>query len=50
MILQGHVPPGSTLSVSGRAVPTGPDGLFMEWWPLKPGVNTLTLTARQGDA
>lgn len=48
VILQGHVPPGSTLSVSGRAVPTGPDGLFMEWWPLKPGVNTLTLTARQG--
>ncbi|MFW8625538.1 N-acetylmuramoyl-L-alanine amidase [Deinococcus sp. ME38] len=47
VILQGHVPPGSTLSVSGRAVPTGPDGLFMEWWPLKPGVNTLTLTARQ---
>ncbi|WP_291428733.1 N-acetylmuramoyl-L-alanine amidase [Deinococcus sp.] len=48
VILQGHVPPGSSLSVSGRAVPTGPDGLFMEWWPLKPGVNTLTLTARQG--
>ncbi|GGR48123.1 N-acetylmuramoyl-L-alanine amidase [Deinococcus seoulensis] len=47
VILEGRVPPGSTLNVSGRAVPTGPDGLFMEWWPLKPGVNTLTLTARQ---
>ncbi|GAA0517605.1 N-acetylmuramoyl-L-alanine amidase family protein [Deinococcus depolymerans] len=48
VILEGRVPPGSTLSVSGRAVPTGPDGLFMEWWPLRGGVNTLTLTARQG--
>ena len=29
VILQGSVTPGSTLSVSGKAVKVGPDGLFL---------------------
>ncbi|MFC4639486.1 N-acetylmuramoyl-L-alanine amidase [Deinococcus hohokamensis] len=47
VILEGSVPPGATLSVSGQAVPVGPDGLFMTWWPLRPGTNELRLVARQ---
>lgn len=46
VILEGMVTPGATLTVSGTPVPTGPDGLYMTWWPLKPGVNDLRLIAR----
>lgn len=46
VILEGMVPPGATLTVSGTPVPTGPDGLYMSWFPLKPGVNDLRLIAR----
>ncbi|MFC3834514.1 MULTISPECIES: N-acetylmuramoyl-L-alanine amidase family protein [Deinococcus] len=49
VILEGSVRPGGDLRIGGAAVPVGPDGLFMEWWPLRPGVNTLTLvTTRAG--
>ncbi|UBV41894.1 N-acetylmuramoyl-L-alanine amidase [Deinococcus taeanensis] len=48
VILEGSVPPGATLTVSGVPVPTGPDGLFMSWWPLKEGTNDLRLVARLG--
>ena len=43
VILEGMVPPGATLTVSGTLVPTGPDGLYISWFPLKPGVNDLRL-------
>ncbi|BBN93951.1 hypothetical protein DEGR_06840 [Deinococcus grandis] len=46
VILEGMVPPGATLTVSGTPVPTGPDGLYISWFPLKPGVNDLRLIAR----
>ena len=45
IILEGSVLPGAALTVDGRAVKVGPDGLFMEWWPLKPGVNDLRLVS-----
>ncbi|WP_221089051.1 N-acetylmuramoyl-L-alanine amidase [Deinococcus aquaedulcis] len=48
VILEGSVSPGAALTVSGVAVPTGPDGLFITWWPLKAGANALRLVARQG--
>ncbi|ACO45785.1 N-acetylmuramoyl-L-alanine amidase [Deinococcus deserti] len=48
VILQGSVTPGATLTVSGQAVPVGPDGLFMAWWPLRPGTNDLRLVSRSG--
>lgn len=49
VILEGSVSPGGDLRIGGKAVPVGPDGLFMEWWPLRPGVNTLKLvTTRAG--
>ncbi|QFP76329.1 N-acetylmuramoyl-L-alanine amidase [Deinococcus sp. AJ005] len=48
VILEGSVTPGASLTVDGRAVKVGADGLFMEWWPLKPGTNDLRLMARQG--
>lgn len=47
VILEGSVTPGASLTVDGKAVNTGPDGLFMEWWPLRPGTNDLRLLARQ---
>ncbi|GGL81450.1 N-acetylmuramoyl-L-alanine amidase [Deinococcus aerolatus] len=47
VILEGSVTPGASLTVDGRSVNVGPDGLFMEWWPLKPGINDLRLVARQ---
>ncbi|MFD1730165.1 hypothetical protein ACFSC4_02040 [Deinococcus malanensis] len=48
VILQGSVTPGATLTVSGQAVPVGPDGLFMAWWPLKVGTNDLRMVTRKG--
>ncbi|GGO29347.1 N-acetylmuramoyl-L-alanine amidase [Deinococcus humi] len=48
VILEGSVTPGASLTVDGRSVSVGADGLFMEWWPLKPGTNDLRLVARQG--
>lgn len=48
VLFEGSVPPGATLSVSGRAVPVGPDGLFIEWLPLQPGENVLLLQAVRG--
>ena len=48
VILEGSVTPGANLTINGQAVPVGPDGLFMQWWPLKAGLNTLKLVTRQG--
>ncbi|GHF28544.1 N-acetylmuramoyl-L-alanine amidase [Deinococcus metalli] len=49
VILEGSVSPGGDLRIDGKRVPVGPDGLFMEWWPLRPGVNDLRLvTTRAG--
>lgn len=48
VILEGSVTPGANLSINGQAVPVSPDGLFMQWWPLKAGTNTLKLVTRQG--
>lgn len=45
VILEGSVTPGATLRVNGLAVPTGPDGLFITWFPLARGVNDLKLEA-----
>ncbi|WP_407570602.1 N-acetylmuramoyl-L-alanine amidase [Deinococcus altitudinis] len=48
VIFEGSVLPGATLSVNGRSVVVGPDGLFIEWLPLKPGLNTLSLVSVGG--
>lgn len=48
VILEGSVTPGAALTVDGQPVNVGADGLFMEWWPLRPGTNDLRLVARQG--
>jgi N-acetylmuramoyl-L-alanine amidase len=45
VLLEGHVPPGASLQVSGREVEVGLDGLFIEWLPLQPGENILVLRA-----
>lgn len=47
IILQGHTDPAAHLSIDGKAVATGPDGLFMQWWPLKQGLNVVKVVARQ---
>lgn len=48
VIFEGSVLPGATLSVNGRPLEVGPDGLFAEWLPLKPGLNTLSLVSVLG--
>ncbi len=48
VIFEGSVLPGASLSVNGRALNVGPDGLFSEWLPLSPGVNALTLASVLG--
>jgi len=45
VIFEGSVLPGAGLSVGGRPLQVGADGLFIEWLPLKPGLNVLTLTS-----
>ena len=45
VIFEGSVLPGASLSVNGRPLAVGPDGLFMEWLPLKPGLNDLLLSS-----
>jgi N-acetylmuramoyl-L-alanine amidase len=47
-IFEGRVSPGAGLSVNGRALNVGPDGLFMEWLPLRPGRNVLKLVSSSG--
>jgi N-acetylmuramoyl-L-alanine amidase len=48
ILLEGSVPAGAKLTVDGKAVDTGTDGLFIEYWPLKPGVNNLKLETTLG--
>ncbi|AWN23445.1 N-acetylmuramoyl-L-alanine amidase [Deinococcus irradiatisoli] len=48
VIFEGHVTPGASLTLNGRALPVGPDGLFMEWLPLKAGKNALKLLSTLG--
>ena len=45
VILEGSVLPGATLSLNGRPLAVGPDGLYSEWLPLRPGPNTLNLVS-----
>lgn len=45
VILEGSVTPGRSLTVNGKRLKVGPDGLFMEWWPLNAGLNTLNLVS-----
>jgi N-acetylmuramoyl-L-alanine amidase len=43
VLLEGSVTPGASLSLNGKSVDTGTDGLFIEWVPLEPGLNVLKL-------
>lgn len=43
VLLEGSVKPGATLSLNGRALDVGGDGLFIEWVPLTRGENVLRL-------
>lgn len=43
VLLEGSVPPGASLRIGTQAVPVGPDGLFILWWPLRVGTNDLRL-------
>lgn len=48
VIFEGHVSSGANLSLNGRALNVGADGLFMEWLPLKVGKNALKLLSVLG--
>lgn len=48
VLFEGSVTPGASLSVDGRPVTVDPDGLFIEWLPLRPGLNVLKLQSDLG--
>ena len=43
VLLEGSVTPGADLKINGASVDVGADGLFIEWYPLQPGKNTLSM-------
>ena len=43
VLIEGSVKAGATLSISGTPIKVGPDGLFIEWFPLAAGENVLKL-------
>jgi N-acetylmuramoyl-L-alanine amidase len=43
VLFEGSVPAGASFSIDGKSIDVGKDGLFIEWLPLKPGLNTLKL-------
>lgn len=49
VLIEGHVPAGAGLSIDGRRVEVAPDGLFVLWHPLRPGLNNLSLHSDNGD-
>ena len=48
VLFEGSVLAGASFSIDGRAVDVGRDGLFIEWLPLKPGLNVLHLESKAG--
>ena len=48
VLFEGSVSAGATFTIDGRAIDVGRDGLFIEWLPLKPGLNTLQLESKGG--
>lgn len=44
VLLEGSVPRGAGLRIGGQVVAVGADGLFILWWPLRPGMNDLRLS------
>lgn len=40
-MLEGSVSAGANLEIDGRAIAVGRDGLFIEWLPLRVGLNVL---------
>ena len=48
VLFEGSVSAGATFTIDGKSIDVGTDGLFIEWLPLKPGVNTLKLESTQG--
>jgi N-acetylmuramoyl-L-alanine amidase len=43
VLLEGSVTAGADLKINGSSVDVGTDGLFIEWYPLQPGKNTLSM-------
>lgn len=48
VLLEGSVTAGSTLKIDGRTAAVGADGLYILWWPLKPGINNLKMVSTLG--
>ncbi|MBB6097839.1 N-acetylmuramoyl-L-alanine amidase [Deinobacterium chartae] len=48
VLLEGSVPAGASLTLDGRPIDVGSDGLFIEWVPLRTGPNLLVLESRLG--
>ncbi len=43
VLLEGSVTPGADLTINGAKIDVGEDGLFIEWYPLQPGLNVLQM-------
>ena len=48
ILFEGSVPAGASFFIDGRTIDVGRDGLFIEWLPLKPGLNVLQLQSKAG--
>ncbi len=43
VLLEGSVTAGADLKINGVSIDVGTDGLFIEWYPLQVGKNTLSM-------
>jgi N-acetylmuramoyl-L-alanine amidase len=48
VLLEGSVTAGADLTINGLKVDVGEDGLFIEWFPLLPGLNKLSMKTTKG--
>ncbi len=48
VLLEGSVTAGADLTINGKAIDVGLDGLFIEWYPLAEGLNKLEMKTTKG--
>lgn len=49
VLLEGSVTAGANLTINDKAIDVGDDGLFIEWYPLQAGLNTLLMKTTKGN-
>jgi N-acetylmuramoyl-L-alanine amidase len=48
VLLEGSVTAGADLTINDTKIDVGEDGLFIEWYPLQPGLNKLSMKTTKG--